>query len=286
MTKKWIGINLLLLFFAVATGWHFYDSVQQFKADHDLSKIRSDNSLSQMTAQDTVLPPPYESGLYNPSNFNIISEKNVFSASRTTEDSTEETPTGTMPVSQKPTLVGVIITGNQRVASIIEPQGRGQSTQAQLKRIGDVYEGYTITEIESDHIVLDNGRQKEIIYLNDSATQNRQTGAAKASTRVVHIGDGASGADIPVTIVSGKAGSTVPSRPRTAPQPANSRAEGNTRNLIGPGPATRPNGQQPASQAPQTSAPQPTTNTTSPAPGSGVRSRVVRSPFGDIIRNP
>jgi len=288
MTKKWIGINLLLLLMTIAAVWQLHNSIQQFKAGHDLSKIQPDGSLTQKTAQDTILPPPYVSGHYNLSNFNIISEKNVFSESRNTESSADATiPTGMMPASLKPSLVGVIISGSQKIASILEPQGRGRSTQALLKRIGDVYEGYTLTEIEPDHIVLDNGNQKEIIYLSDSVPQNRRTGTSTVSTRVIPIGNSAAGSDNQVTVVSKRAGSARPTPIRSTPQPANSGTAETARGIILQG-GFQPTGQQPEPQTPgATNVQQPAATTQVPAPpATQGGSRVIRTPFGDIIRDP
>jgi hypothetical protein len=287
MTKKWIGINLLLLVIAAAAGWQLYDSVNRFSAENDLSKIQPDESLSQKAAQDTILPAPLKPGFYNPSAFAVIPEKNLFSESRKKADA-ENAPvaTGTMPAAQKPLLVGVILSEEQKVASLREPQGRGRSSQTLLKRVGDIYEGYKITEIERDHIVLDNGSQKETVYLKDSSQPAQRTGTTVISTRVIPIGGGGAIAGIvPVSVVSGRTGPsrTVPT-PATA-RPADSGEESAVRNNITAVPVAVP-GAQPSSPAPASNVQQPAAQTpaASPAGATTRGSRVVRSPWGEIVR--
>ena len=146
MTKKWIAINLLLLLIAAIAGRQLYVSVHEFDAENDLSKIQPDRSLNQKIAQETTLPPPLANRRYNTSDFAIIPEKNLFLDSRTMEGSTDNpVAAGTMPASQKPTLVGVILSESQKIASLLEPRGRGRTSEVQLKRIGDEYAGYTVT---------------------------------------------------------------------------------------------------------------------------------------------
>ena len=119
MIKKWIAINLLLLLIAAIAGRQLYVSIQEFKAENDLSEIQPDRSLSQRTAQENILPPPLTDMRYNASEFAVIAEKSLFSESRTREDSGDTpSPAGTMSAAQKPLLVGVILTEDRKMASL------------------------------------------------------------------------------------------------------------------------------------------------------------------------
>ena len=291
MTKKWIGINLLLLILAGISGRQLYVSVQEFKAENDLSKIQPDRSLSQKIAQETILPPPPADIRYNATDFAVIPEKNIFLESRTRGGSSDATvPTGTMPASQKPTLVGIIITESQKIASLLEPRGRGRNTGVQFKRIGDEYEGYTITDIASDHIVLDNGSQKEIITLEESTQSARRGRTNFIPTRVVSIGGGATTGNMPVSIVSRGTG-TPPTTPVSSARTVNPRTTGNVRDNAVPVAGILPGGSQQAEPNPQENEQQqediqrPTSQPPVSTPGRAQRDpRVIRTPFGDILR--
>ena len=161
MTKKWIAINLLLLAVAVLLGWRLYNSVLQFYAANNLSKIQPARDIKQIMAQEQILSNPVPNTPYNPAGFAVISDKNLFSDSRSKEEKAAESaaPPEAPPLAQKPILVGITISEGQQLASIIDPTAPAQNLtrRAQIKRIGDSYGGYVITEITMDRIVLQSG---------------------------------------------------------------------------------------------------------------------------------
>jgi hypothetical protein len=292
MTKKWIGINVLLLVIAAFAAWQLKESVQQQQKNNDLSKIQPAGSLSQKTAQETILPPPPMPENYNQLEFALIPEKNLFSESRTNEGSGDSpTVTGTMPDAQKPILVGVILAENQRVASIREPLRRGSSSQVQMKQIGDTYGGYTVTEIESDHIVLENGSQREMIYLNDSSQPASRAKTSVVSTRVIPIGGGTGAANTQTYVVLDRSGASrtvqMPVTSRAANAGATSGATGTQGDIIVVTPAGQPDAQQPTAGTIPTNYQQPATVLPATNPAAVQRgTRVIRTPIGDVIRNP
>ncbi len=291
MTKKWIGINLLLLVLVAIAGRQLYVSVQQFKAENDLSKIQPDRTLSQKIAQETILPTPPVDIRYDASDFAVIPEKNIFLESRRREGSSDTpVPTGTMPASQKPTLVGVILTETQKIASILEPRSRGLNAGVQFKRIGDEYAGYTITDIASDHIVLDNGRQKEIITLDESSQSARRGRTNYVPTRVVSIGGGATTGNIPVSIVARGTG-TPSSTPVSSVRTVDPRTTSSVRDNVVPVAGILPGGSQQAvldsqeNEQQQEEIQRPKSQPPVSTPGRAQRDpRVIRTPFGDILR--
>jgi len=286
MTKKWIGINFLLFIIAAIAGYQLYVSVQLFEANNDISNIKP----AESRAGDSILPPPPPVEQYTFMDFADISDKNVFSETRTKGESTE-TPASiaTLPDSQKPTLVGVILSEKQKVATLLEPGTRGRSGQTLLKKIGDTYAGYTITEIESDYIVLDNGDQKVIVDLNDISQPASSRKIALVSTRVIPIGGGTTTtASVPVIVGSNQARSGRPVSTRTTPQQAGSATGGNSQAFIVPVPAGDRTGAapQPDSQPPQRGVLQQNPETQAPNTGeSQGRTRIIRTPFGEIIRD-
>lgn len=293
MTKKWIGINLLLLIAAILTGRQLYVSVLQFKADNSLAKIQPDPALNEKIAQESILPPALTSKIYNASEFAVLPEKNLFTETRTSDDSQDGSSLfGGLAEAQKPILVGVMINGNEKYATILEPQtqGRGRSSAAQTKRIGDTYQGYSITEIAPDHIVLDNGRQKETINLRVNRKPAQRGKTAAKAIKVIPIGGGATTGNIQVAVVSGTPGARSPAK-TTATRIPSPEPDSAPRNVLTPVPGIMPAGQPQAStpapipEAAEGASPSQQTPAASPG-GNQRKSRVLRSPFGDIVRQP
>jgi hypothetical protein len=180
----------------------------------------------------------------------------------------------------KPILVGVTVSGSQRLASIIDPTAGQGVRRSQTRRVGDNFQGYTIVEISDTQLVLENGSRREIIPLYDTSKQRKGGGKTPIlTTRVVSFGAGGSAggaAAAPVasagvarpgqTPVAQPAGSAAP------PQPASVNAQPTVRTSIPPPQQTR--------QTPSPGA-QPAWNERTDDQGR----RVIRTPFGDIVRD-
>lgn len=293
MTKKWIAINLLLLLITGLLAWQLHDSILRFNAENDLSRIQPVRDMKHKIVQEKPGPQLAPAKTYVPAEFAVIPERNAFSLSRSKEEKPEfaavpETP----PLTQKPVLVGVTIADNQPKALIIDPASSPQDRnhRAQVKRIGDVYHGYTITSIDLDRIILESGTRKEIIPLHEGSKRNQGGKTSILSTRVVSIGGGAVGGGgvsggTPVTVVAGSkrtpiaVGESV-SAPNAVQQdtlPARQAAAAERARQQAAVAAERTQQQaQPAQQQ-------------SPGTGAGTGTgsqgtRVIRTPFGDIIR--
>jgi hypothetical protein len=263
MTKKWITINLLLLVITGLLGWRLHVSVLRFNAENDLARIQHVPDIKQKIVPEKPLPQLVPAKNYLPAELAVIPEKNIFSESRSKEEKTEAAaPPETPPLTQKPVLVGVNIADNQQKALIIDspnaPQDRNR--RAQIRRIGDVYRGYTITSITLDRIVLESGTRREIIPLHEGSKRSQAGKTPIVSTRVVSFsGGGVSGG----TSVSAGS-SSVARTPVAASQPAKGQA----------GQASPAQQQaQPTQQSP---------NTGTAAPGTGMRT--IKTPFGTITR--
>lgn len=264
MTKKWIAINLLLLLITGLLGWQLHISIDRFGVENDLAKIQPVRDMKQRVAEGVLppLPPPKR---YAAAEFAVVPEMNVFSEFRAREEkpvvaAVPETP----PLAQKPVLVGVSLTGNQQLASILDPVSppQGPGRRAQLKRIGDMYQGYVITDITMDHIVLESGTRREIIPLHEGSKRPQGGKTPILSTRVVSFGGGGTSGGSPVVV----AGSAVAAKPAPAStvsigQPA---SPANT-----PRPATQQGRQTPGNP---------------PQPAAAPSGNIIRTPFGDIVR--
>jgi hypothetical protein len=291
MTKRWIAINVLLLGVACLLGWQLRVSIRQFNGENDLAKIQPVRDAKQQILQEKTLPQLAPPKNYLPAEFASIPEKNIFSESRTREEKTgpEPLPEAVQPLLQKPILVAVMILDDQRRAAIIDPmspavQERGR--RAQIKRIGDVYQGYTIADIAVDHIVLESGARREIIPLHEGSKRGPAGKTAILSTRVVPFGGTVSGGAA-VTVGGGSgAGRTAaaPGTPSATPasaggQPGSQASAGQSRQSA-PAAAQQPSAGAQATAA-QPTAPQPAVQ---PDASQAPATRVIRSPFGDIYR--
>lgn len=287
MTKKWIFINLLLFLTTCLIAWQLHVSVREFETENDLAKLQPVQDMKQQLAQETILPPLEKPQNYFPPEFAIISENNVFSDSRgQDEDKADDQATpDSSTLTQKPILVGIQISGDQRMASIIDPaegSSRNQSRRSTTKRVGDVYRGYTITEISPDHIVLENSSHREIVPLHEGSKSPQGGKTQILSTRVVSFGAGAASGGSPITVAST---STRESRtPQTsaiaqATETASERQQNARQNAtakISQAPANQP----PAAQQQQPGQQSPTTGTDSQ------EMQIIRTPFGNIVRPP
>lgn len=286
MTKKWIAMNLLLLAIAGLLGFQLRKRIHQFSAENDLAKIQPARDMKQQIVQEK--PPARPSAtVYNPAEFAIVAEKNLFVESRSKEEpAAEAPPPETPPLTQKPILVGITIAEGQSTASIIDPSSpvqRGERTRrAQVKKIGDVYRGYTITQIAPDRIVLESGTRKEVIPLHEGSKRTQPGKTPILSTRVVSFGAGGVSGGTRVSGTSA-AGRIEPAQRTTTAVPAKTtpaqrttaRAEQTTAVTVDDAPADAP---PPAAAAP--AAKQSPPNRSTDAQGR----EVIRTPFGDIVR--
>jgi len=285
MTKKWIAITLLLFVLTGLLGWRLYVSVKRFDAENDLSKIQPVQGIKQKIGQDKSLPRLTPSVSRAPSEFAMISENNLFSGSRTKEERTDgasamEPP----PLTQKPILVGVSIIDDQKRAYIIDPTSlsQGRIRRSQIRRIGDVYRGYTITDISTSHIVLESGTRKEIIPMHEGSKKQQPGKTPILSTslvNVVPIGGGPISGGMPVVVVGA---SPASGRISMGQSPAAVSVGG--AQPLGALPVGVPIGVQrttPSNVTPTTQPKQiqvPTTETDAQG------RRIIRTPFGNIVR--
>jgi hypothetical protein len=279
MAKKWIAINLLLLVIAGLLGWELRASILGFIDENNPAKI-----LSARAAKPATIPPKPgaskqpEKG-QAPGDFSIIVAKNIFSDMRGNEEVVEAPrPPEPPQLTQKPILVATIILDNQSKALIIDPTGTTSGNRRpELKRIGDVYKGFTITGIYADRIVLESGTRREIIPLHEGTKKAQAGKTPVAAARVVGFGGSATSGGA-ISVISARSAAATRT---TAPMPSGASPAG-SQNA-----ATTPGGM-PARTVIAPTQPQNPTNTTQPPvtqpSGSGTGTRVIRSPFGDIIR--
>jgi hypothetical protein len=263
--------------------WQLNTSIKRFNAENDIAKIQPVRDVKKIPVGGT-LPPMPAPRRYNPGEFEIIPAQNLFSETRTREEKVEAPPVPeSPPLDVKPVLVGVAVTGNQRQALIIDPSNTAGGRKTLRRKLGDTFRGYTITDITMNNMVLQSGARREVIPLFDGA-KHPSTGGKTAivATRVVAFGStgpaagGTVGAAQPA-----QAGVTSPARGGVAgAAPSTTAARNQAATPPGQAGITR------GAQQPQQPMPAPGAST---GPSWNERlddqgRRVIRTPFGDIVR--
>lgn len=287
MTKKWMAIGVLLFIVAALLGWWLHGSIRKFNADNDLEKLQPSRDTMQKMAHEKSLPQLPAAKSYIPGEFAVIPENNLFSESRSRWE--EETGGAALPevrpLSRKPVLVGINITDNQKTALLVDPResSRDRNRRAEIKRIGDVFQGHTIADIAPHHIVLESGSRKEIIPLHEGSKQTPGGRTPILSTRVVSFSGGTVSGGTPIVTGASKASTarTAAAAKKSTPAAASKpKAVSTVAETVTP--ARQPRASLPVRTLPPQQTPAQQRN---PAmESSSPNSRVIRTPFGDIVR--
>jgi hypothetical protein len=286
MSKNWMAVNALLLIVAGLLGRQVYVSARQFRAENDLAKLVPVGDVKQRMSAEGEIPPLTPPRRYNPAEFAVIGNQNLFSDTRAREEKADVQPVMEVPpLNIKPVLVGVTISGKQRQALIIDPTAGPQGRQNSIKKLGDVFQGYIITDITESQMVLENGSRREIIPLYDGSKHTNNAGKTPIiATRIVPFGAGSAAGG--GAVGGGQVGAASASGARSALTGAPAMISNPGRETPVPIGSARgvimPNQQQQPSQ-PQS----PTTTRGGGAFNEGTDAqgrRIIRTPFGDIVQ--
>jgi hypothetical protein len=287
MSTKWILINVVLLAICAALGWQLRAAIERFRAENQISAVQPRDSKLK-AGQEPAIPAPAAPKAYVTADFDVVPNKNLFSEYRAREEKVEtpvviETP----PLTVKPVLVGITLMGNQRLAAIVDPSSQSAGRKTQTRKVGDSFQGYIVTDITETTMVLESGTRREVIPLYDTSKRGQPGGKTPiVATRVVSFGAGAGGAS-GMQAGASPAPSSLPASAAQArrgvvdgppPQPGSS-----------PGVVGTSGGAVRTTQGSQTTTPgRSTTGTQAPAWNEGTDTqgrRVIRTPFGDIVRD-
>jgi len=233
MAKKWIALNILLLAVVAGLAMELHQQYEQFKTKSDPVKtdpIPVENQAAAKIPSGTPADTFMETPIQTDADYFIISEKTLFSETRGREDiQSPAAPTAVPPLNPRPVLVGTSMISGQYTASIMDPAAavvRGGQIISETKRVGDIHRGYTITSIDADQMVFENGGQRVVVPLNRTArrVQNVRPPAAASASRVVSIGPGG-GAGGAVALASAAAGRAAQTAAQTAAQNAAARQQ-------------------------------------------------------------
>jgi hypothetical protein len=282
MSRTWIAVNLVLLMIVAFLGWQFRLVKDRFYAENNLARLQPATDLKDKMNMEGEIPPIPPPKVLSPAEFAVIPEKNLFSDTRAKEEKVEVPVAVEIPqLLQKPVLVGVTMSGSQRLAMIVDSAAAGTARKTQTRRIGDTYQGYTVTDITQNQMVLEYGPRREVIPLFDAS--KRPAGGGKTAiqaTRIVAFGAGAAGAAPPGAVASPNAAAIAGAASRPPGTGNISPIGGSTSSAGAQRGVNRPSPQQgratPA--APTQSAPSWNESTDSQG------RRVIRTPFGDVVR--
>jgi hypothetical protein len=278
MTRTWIAINVVLLLVAALLGWQFKVARDRFYSENDISRLQPVQDLKEKMTKEGEIPPLPSPKVLSAGEFSVIPDKNLFSDTRAREEKSDKPVQVEVPqLLQKPVLVGITMSGSQRLAMIAEPGGAPNTRKTQTRRLGDTYQGYTITDITPTQIILEYGPRREVIPLFDASKHTASGGKTPIlQTRIVNFGPGGSAA--PGTPATG-AGPALAPQTRTGPAtvggaPAGSASSGAQSGINRGNIQAKP-------QVPGTSTQgAPAWNESTDSQGR----RVIRTPFGDVVR--
>ena len=291
MAKKWIAINLVLFVAVVLLGRELRYSVQAFIAENNPARIQPASEEKQAVGDTAAIAGKED--LFANADYSIISDHTIFSDLRgkdVVEPAVAAPPMQPMAQNQRPILVGTIMVDDNYQALMIDPTtpARNGRRSPEIRRIGDVYRGYTITRIAAGQVVMENGARSETIeFSNPQRPAMPNVRAAAGATRVVPIGPGGTGgrsavvttaATSPVRVTPAVQNiQTRPVNPQNAPVVNGGTVANRPPGTVTPQEEVAPN------TPPQPQAIQNQQQSAKPAPGRG-QQRIIRSPFGDIVR--
>jgi hypothetical protein len=211
MTKKWIAINLMLLVATVLLGRQLYVSALLFKQENSPANITRVQS-GKKGAVDPGLPQVQPVKKFGDAEYAVIPAGNLFTETRRPEEKTEApAPEPARRLDIPPVLVGIMISGSQRQAMVVDTAATSASgaRRTQTMRIGDNFRGFVVTDITNNGMVLESGPSREVVPLF-AAGKTPQSGKTPiVATKVVSFGPGQAGSAA-TAVASAVGGRTAP----------------------------------------------------------------------------
>jgi len=219
MTKKWIAINLMLLVAAVLLGRQLYITALRFKQENTLANITRVQS-GKKGAVEAALAQPQPVKKFSDAEYAAIPAGNLFTELRRPEEIAQApAPEPPRRLDNPPLLVGIIVSGSQRQAMVIDTTAPNTSgtRRAQTMRIGDNYRGFVVTDITANGMVLESGPSREVVPLFAGGKTPQPGKTPPMAVRVVNFGPGQAGSAAPA-MASAAGGRTTPIQsPAAAP---------------------------------------------------------------------
>ncbi len=158
MARKLLLLNLFLALAVTGLGMQLVRSWQEFENSHSIEQLMAGVQSQPPRGPDQAPPLDVDQ---QPSylDYQLIAEKNLFAEDRQPPQPEDVgAASDTAPaLNPEPILHGTLTVGNRRAATITKYEGTGrrrvQGSKVRVS-IGDVVQGYTVSEITSGAIVL------------------------------------------------------------------------------------------------------------------------------------
>lgn len=202
MTKRLLLLNTLLLLACVYIGRMVYQDFSEFNETHKVIAVEAETTESKgADGKAVVLPKPAP---LSPPEFMVISEKNLFLESRSLQAATttpvQEAPP---PLNPKPLLVGVASVAGEPRAFVQSLRAQPGQRPTKILKIGETYEGYKVAQIQRNRVELSytspsGNVTTQVLDLNDTTNRTARSAARTpvAPTQVLTAG-GPAGAVAP-----------------------------------------------------------------------------------------
>ncbi len=184
MGRKLVFLNILLLIALVLVAQNLIGSWQAFIGKQE--PIRPDGPLVGL--EETSLPerPASLSAFLDIAAGNLFSEQRGQNQNEGVDLEGEEPP----ELSPEPKLTSVMTFGAQKTAVLSIAANRRSRSPAEVTRVklGDDVQGYTVTEIEDDHIVLSWREHRREIFLDPAPPQTGKAARAAGGPKIIVVG--------------------------------------------------------------------------------------------------
>src|SRR5215475_5952481 len=162
MSRRLILLNILLAAVIAAGIIRLRHNVITFSAEHQVSRIQpvSEKSLPSVAAM--LVPPENHE-------WSEIATRNPFSFDRNDVNLVITPPAAQQAKRPKPILFGIMKVGTDQLAMLAPGEGAGRSSRP--VRIGEVFDGWTLLEIQDKSVTVRWEQTKESLIMNDPTAQ-------------------------------------------------------------------------------------------------------------------
>ncbi len=184
MGRKLVFLNILLLAALLLVAQNLVGNWQDFEKGQ--KPIRSVGVDAQLQEADLPERPAALALFLDIGAGNLFSQHRGQDPNEGLEDASEAPP----ELSPEPTLTSVMTFGEKKTAVLSIAANRRSRKPADVIRvnIGDDVQGYTVAEIENDHIVLSWREHRREIFLDPDQAQPKKTARAAGGPRIIVVG--------------------------------------------------------------------------------------------------
>jgi hypothetical protein len=194
MSKRMLLLNILLLVGCVYLGRMVYQDFSEFDNTHKVVAVEpesAENKGADSKALAVQSPSPV-----TPSENMVISEKNLFLESRSLQAATAvPVPEVAPALNPKPMLMGVAMVGSEPRAFVQNVRAQPGQRSTKILKVGEAYEGYKVAQIQRGRVELSytspsGNVTTQVLDINDAANRAARTAARTPLTpsQVISIG--------------------------------------------------------------------------------------------------